>query len=389
MGKKQKWTIRNKMIISYSAIIFLLVVTGIFSIYYVAAVYNNGREIYENDLKAVEYLKTISQNIKEIDSKVFHYIVDADWEHDDRCTNEIDTLIIENEHIMEEYSILDINDEERRLYDEGKKEVLAYHEMIRYVLSTEHTMNEKELLSFYQDTLHPIVRKNHDAINEAVELAVRKAEHSNATSQRIYIKNIIILSTILIFASVMAILISANMSNHILSKLKSIRMMAKRISEYNVSEDIKILGVDEFGQVMESLNESQFMIRELLEKIVNESSLICDMGEEVSLAVRKSEQRIDQMNVRILEYDEISLRIKKQVEDILCGCDLTEEELQKVNQFHDDLDYAKGMLEHVKNELSSVASYLEQIGIACDYQNEIASSHKEQVNKFKIKESEM
>ncbi len=389
MGKKQKRTIRNKMIISYSAIIFLLVVTGVFSIYYVAAVYNNGREIYENDLKAVEYLKTISQNVKEIDSKVFHHIVEVDWEHDEKCTNEIDALIMENEHIMEEYSVLEINDEERKLYDEGKKEVLAYHEKIRYVLSTEHSMNEKELLQFYQDTLHPIVRENNDSINKAVALAIQKAENSNATSQIIYKKNIIILSTILIFASLMAILISVNMSNHILSKLKSIRMMAKRISEYNVSEDIKILGVDEFGRVMESLNESQFMIRELLEKIINESSLICDMGEEVSLAVRKSEQRIDQMNVKILEYDKISLRIKEQVEEILHERDLTEEELQKVDQFHEDLDYAKEMLDHVKNELSSVASYLEQIGITCDYQNEIASSHKEQVNKFKIKESEM
>ena len=83
------------------------------------------------------------------------------------------------------------------------------------------------------------------------------------------------------------------------------------------------------------------------------------------------------------------MRAKKQVEDLLKERDLTKEELQEVDAFHENLDNAKAILEQVRNELSNIASYLEQIGITCDYQNEISMSHKEQVNKFKIKESEM
>ncbi|MBE5941967.1 MAG: methyl-accepting chemotaxis protein [Lachnospiraceae bacterium] len=389
MGKKNKLTIQNKMIISYSTIIFLLIVTGIFSIYYVATVYNNGKAIYENDMRAVEYLKSINKNINEIDSKVFHCIVDVEWEHDKSCTDEIETLIAQNEQIIENYALLNINKEEQALYSEGKQDVLNYHEKVRYILSTEHTMNEKEMLQFYQDNLHPVVKKNNEAIDKAVNLAIKKASDSNETSRRIYKKSIIILCVILLFTSVTTVIISINMSNHILSRLKSIRMMAKRISEYNISEDIDNWGQDEFGQVIESLNESQFMIRELLEKILNESMIICDMGEEISLAVRKSERRVDQINVRILEYDKISLQAKKQVEDLLKERDLTKEELREVDAFHENLDNAKAILEQVRNELSNIASYLEQIGITCDYQNEISMSHKEQVNKFKIKESEM
>lgn len=389
MGKKNKLTIQNKMIISYSTIIFLLIVTGIFSIYYVATVYNNGKAIYENDMRAVEYLKSINKNINEIDSKVFHCIVDVEWEHDKSCTDEIETLIAQNEQIIENYALLNINKEEQALYSEGKQDVLNYHEKVRYILSTEHTMNEKEMIQFYQDNLHPVVKKNNEAIDKAVNLAIKKASDSNETSRRIYKKSIIILCVILLFTSVTTVIISINMSNHILSRLKSIRMMAKRISEYNISEDIDDWGQDEFGQVIESLNESQFMIRELLEKILNESMIICDMGEEISLAVRKSERRVDQINVRILEYDKISLRAKKQVEDLLKERDLTQEELREVDAFHENLDNAKAILEQVRNELSNIASYLEQIGITCDYQNEISMSHKEQVNKFKIKESEM
>ena len=130
MNKKQRLTIQNKMMISYCAIIVLLIVIGVFNIYYLSAVYNNGKEIYENDLKAVEYLKTISQNIKEIDSKVFHYIVDVEWEHDEKCTKEIDELILENEQMIDAYALLNINEKERSLYEVGKQEVLRYHEQI-------------------------------------------------------------------------------------------------------------------------------------------------------------------------------------------------------------------------------------------------------------------
>ena len=130
------------------------------------------------------------------------------------------------------------------------------------------------------------------------------------------------------------------------------------------------------------------MIRDLMEKIINESAVISDMGEEVSLAVRKSEQRIEQVNVSILEYDKIVLQIEGHVKRLLEGRLLDEADEKELARLKIDLYAAKKVLEQARNELSSIAIYLEQIGITSDYQNEIANSHQYQVKKFKVKERE-
>jgi len=43
--------------------------------------------------------------------------------------------------------------------------------------------------------------------------------------------------------------------------------------------------------------------------------------------------------------------------------------------------------EEARTELSNIVTYLEQIAVTSDYQNEIANNHKEQVKKFKIKDT--
>lgn len=388
MGKRIGMTMQNKMFVSYFAIILLLIATGVIGILYVRQVYNNGKHIYENDLKAVEYLKSISQNIKELDRSILHCIIDVDWVQDEDCTNEIDVLMVNNEQLMQSYYALDISDKEIELYEKGKASVLEYHQQIRDLVSKMTELDESECLKIYENSLLPLKESTSALIEEAVSVAIAHADESNVDNHNIYNKIVWIICAVMLGAIVIAILISISMSNYIISKLKSIQFMAKRISEYNISDDIDEFDNDEFGQTVEALNESQFMIRELLEKIIGESAVISDMGEEVSLAVRKSEQRIEQVNVRILEYDKIVLQIEGHVRALLNERTLDEEETKELERLKQDLYEAKSVLENVRTELSSVAIYLEQIGITSDYQNEIANSHKEQVKRFKIKESE-
>ncbi len=388
MGKKIGMTMRKKMFMSYFAIMILLIAIGVIGILYVRQVYDNGKNIYENDLKAVEYLKSISQNLKDLDTCIFHYIVDVEWEHDEGCTADIEVLISDNEQLIQNYSELNIGAKELELYEKGKNSVLEYHQQIRDLVSEGTVLNESERLKIYQETLLPLKESTSALIEEAVNVAIAHADESNIENHNIYNKIVWIICIVMLVAIGIAVLISIKMSNHIVSKLRSIQFMAKRLSEYNISDDIDQFDNDEFGQTVEALNESQFMIRDLLEKIIGESAIISDMGEEVSLAVRKSEQRIEQVNLRILEYDKLALHIEEHIETLLNERTLDEEESKELDRLKEDIYKAKTLLENVRTELSSVAIYLEQIGITSDYQNEIANSHKEQVKRFKIKESE-
>ena len=230
MGKKKGFTIRNKILISYVAIVLLLVAIGVIGILYVRHVYNNGRQIYENDLKSVEYLKSISQNIKELDKCVFHFMVDVDWDHDDDCTAQIDILIANNEDLIQKYSQLKISAQEQALYEKGKQSVLEYHQKIKEIIDGKSKLQEKELLRLYQDMLLPVKDSTDTLIEEAVSVAVAHADQANKDNHNIYNKIVLIICAVMIVAIVIAIAI-ATVSVTISKKI----LLLKLPSEQNLS----------------------------------------------------------------------------------------------------------------------------------------------------------
>ncbi len=388
MGNKIRLSIHNKMLISYTAVMILLIIMGVIGIRYVGYVYDNGKDIYEKDLKAVEHLKSLNENVMELDKCTFHLLVELDWDHDESCSEKMDYLVEDNLSLLEAYSKLDVTKEERAYYEKVKVQIAEFHEHIKELVSVKDSINEKEMLILYQSQLLPVQKETHTLIEEAVELAVLNAEKSNQENKSIYNRIIILISSFVLIAVVIFLVISFSMSNQIVSKLQSIQLMAKRISEYNISHDIERIDNDEFGRTVEALNESQFMVRVLLEKIISESDMISDMGEEVYLAIKKSKQRVEMVNVQILEYEKLAEEVETQVKKIVDKNVVSEEEKQALAIMREKLEDAKVVREEARTELNSIATYLEQISITADYQNEIAFGHKEQVQKFKVKETE-
>lgn len=185
-------------------------------------------------------------------------------------------------------------------------------------------------------------------------------------------------------AVVAAIIITVYMNNYFTSKLIAIQHLAKRISEYNVSDDILGTENDEFGETMEALNDSQFKMRELLEKIISESADISDTGVEVSAAVRKSNQRIEAVNVKLYDAESILVNVYDHLDELMENRELSQEIVAAIQEMMDYEQTAKEEIKDIQSELSSIAMFLEQIGITSDYQNEIATGHKQQVEKFKV-----
>lgn len=388
MKKKIGFTFRNEMMLSYLVVIVSMVIIGLVSIFHMGKVYNNGKDIYQKDLKAVETLKSVSENLKELDKCAFHTLIDVEWKHDEHCENQIDELILDNVALMDAYAVLDVSDEEKELYNKGRESILAYHKQIEELLTMKQTKDETQVLEAYQEKLLPIKEEANELISKAVDLAVVNADQTNKDNHDIFIKSIVVIFVCVLIASVAALAIALKMCNIILSKLKYVQVMAKRMSEYDISDDIEFSEKDIFGQTAEALKESQYMIRELVEKVIREASSISDMGEEISLAIRKSEQRVENMNVRVLEYERLAEEVEVTIKRIVDGKSLSEEEQQAIGRMKEKLDEAKSIRSQTRTELSSIATYLEQIGITSDSQNEITAEHRSRVSKFKLKERE-
>lgn len=382
--KKSGMSIQKKLLLSYFSIVALILVVGSIGIYNVREVYSNGNEIYINNMNSVEYLKSINQNVKEIDQCVISMMSNLNLKYHTAYVEQIAKLQENNRILMEQYSQLEITDLEKRRYNQCRLSILTFDKQIDRIVESINKGDTEGALGTYEQELMPAKACTYELIEAVVELATANAQSKNEENKQIYENLIWMTGMIMLLSVIVAVFITIRMSNYFTSKLTAIQRLAKRISGYNISDDIQGMENDEFGETMDALNESQFMMRDLMEKIIDESATISDTGEEVSLAIRKSGQRIENINVKVLQSGEMTEQIDDVVRQILENRSLDKDMVERLNMLLKKSDEAREILVDARAELSSVAMHLEQIGITSDYQNEIANSHREQVKKFKV-----
>lgn len=384
MRKGFQLTIRKKLLFSYFSMVLLLVITGAIGITYIRYVYTNGNEMYEQDLKMIETLKSLSQNVKEIDQKVLHFSGGLDWEHEHDCVDVIETIMNNNAELFSLGKSIPMTKQELVQYEHIGEKLDCYYDKVEEMIDKTDDETEAQVFKYYQENVLPQKEEVDSVIEALVSYYSTNAGQRNADNGKMYEAVIWIVTTLLVVAVVIAVAISIQMSNHFTSKLNAIQMLARRISEYNMEDEIVVDENDEFGKTMVALNESQFMVRDIMKKIIEESATISDMGEEVSLAVRKAEQRIESANVKMLDFDEKAKDVDSIVQKVMENRALDEETMCALEQAMTEFLEAKDILAETRVELSNIAIYLEQIGITSDYQNEIANSHKEQVGRFRV-----
>jgi methyl-accepting chemotaxis protein len=384
VNRKSGLSIRQKLMISYFSIVVLILVIGGVGIYNIREVYDNGNAIYENNLQSVEFLKSINQNVKEIDQCVISMMSLLDDDYHDKYLNEISVLQQQNSELMERYSQLSVTKLEKRRYNQCRLSILTFDKHINNIVEYIQQGDMDMAVASYEQELMPAKASTYELIDAVVDISTGTASDKNEENYTIYRNNVWLISAVMLLAVVIALVITLSMSSYFVNKLINIQLLAKRISEYNISDDITATNDDEFGQTIQALNDSQFMMRDLVEKIIDESASISDAGEDVSLAVRKVNQRIEQINIQVLSSSEMATETDSTIRKILENRNLDADVVDKLNQVLETSDNAQNILSETRAELSSLAVYLDQIGITSDYQNELANSHREQVQKFKV-----
>jgi methyl-accepting chemotaxis protein len=382
--KKSGLSIRQKLMLSYFSIVVLILVIGGVGIYNIRVVYDNGNAIYENNLQSVEFLKSINQNVKEIDQCVISMMSQLDEDYHEKYLSEISLLQQQNTDLMERYSKLSVTSLEKRRYNQCRLSILTFDKHINNIVDYIRQGDMDMAVAAYEQELMPAKASTYELIEAVVDISTNNASSKNQENYNIYRNNIWIISAIMVLAIIIAIIITLSMSSYFVNKLLNIQLLAKRMSEYNIADDVTAANDDEFGQTIQALNDSQFMMRDLVEKIIDESASISDAGEDVSLAVRKTTQRIEQINVQVLSSTDMAAKMDTTIRKILENRNLDEETVSKLNWVLESSDNARDILTDARAELSSLAMYLDQIGITSDYQNELANSHREQVQKFKV-----
>ena len=163
---------------------------GSVGIIYIRHVYTNGYEMYEQDLKTIENLKSLSQSIKEIDQKVLHFSGGLDWEHECDCVEVIHTIIDENKQLFDEGQHIIINQEDATQYKQIGIKLNSYYEKVDEMITKTENESEAQVLQFYQNDVLPLKEEADNSIEKMVLHYSQNAKQKNLDNIRQSIKDL-------------------------------------------------------------------------------------------------------------------------------------------------------------------------------------------------------
>jgi methyl-accepting chemotaxis protein len=351
--------------------------------------------MYVNNLKSIENLRDINQNVREIDQCIMSMMGPLADDYYTVNKEKIISLEAANQELMKEYSKIYVSDLEKRRYNQCRLSVITFNKQMDSLVTMldeaqgmedeqEKTRIQNNVVTTYEQELMPVKACTYELIEAVMDLADANARQKNVDNYRTYNNLLWIIGAVMVLSIFIAVLITIKMSGDFTERLGQIQKLALRISEYDLSDDIKETGNDEFGETIAALNESQFMLRNLLEKITTESATIDDIGNEISEAVRKSGQRIEAVNVDLYNVEEMLETLEDKIQKTMTSDNSVEDMVKTLQQIEVQCQDSKDWTQEMQTSLTGIATYLEQIGITAEYQNEIANSHRVQVERFRV-----
>lgn len=376
--RKVRISVRAKLAVSY--ILFLLVIfaIGLVGLYNMGRIYENGNKIYENNLRSVNLLETVNQMVRETNLCIRDALENADK----NVGTDVEQLRNETQELLTSYERIESTDMEKRRYKQCRLSIQTFDKQLDNIIKQIQDGNVEAAEQRYYQELAPVRACTYELLDAIVELTEKNAEAKYLDNQEMY-QRIRYMVIVLIIGSMLLAMVIAFYINHMLkNRLSSIGLLAERLSEYDISEDIENITADEFGDITEVLNNAQLMLRDLITKITEESEDMSAIGLDLSESVRRSEAQIEQINLVLYDVETEIGWIEEMCKEWITHTE-GESKVGAVKTV-DICTKQREKLNHIQSELSRVISYISQIGIIIEQQNEISELHKEQIGKFKI-----
>jgi len=140
----------------------------------------------------------------------------------------------------------------------------------------------------------------------AIGVAVGIAIKTSLTAAIITITVSVVLTAILVFFT----------SIMIMQPLRKIKLLAERMSNYDITTDITITRSDEFGLIGMALNKAQGNLRELIKVCVDNAENVSALSEEASATVQELSANIEEINLEFEKIDSNTQANSGNVEEI-------------------------------------------------------------------------
>ncbi|OAV40053.1 methyl-accepting chemotaxis sensory transducer [Clostridium saccharobutylicum DSM 13864] len=256
---------RNKLILAFLIVAMLIGIVGTSGVLVLRWVNRNTKQIYNDNLKSVEDILLIKENVSGIKSNIEIMIHEKDKTKIEEETKNINDMIEKSTSYISDYQKMQMTLEEEQFWLEFKNDLGIYTQKKQEIIDDINSNMLDEAQQKYLE-IQSIEENMGNIFNKIIQINLNSAQVANKNIDSILLRtsNIIIILSSTFFICV--ILLGVFMSNYVNKLLKKIRDYAERIASFDFSTPIIIETKDEFGQTASDLNKAQENLNKLLKK---------------------------------------------------------------------------------------------------------------------------
>ncbi|EKQ57838.1 MULTISPECIES: methyl-accepting chemotaxis protein [unclassified Clostridium] len=297
----------KRLIFSYALLFIIIALLGNIGLKSLNKVNIASNSMYNTDLTSIDILHKLNENSLEVSNNILSLIYEKDELMIKKLNDDIINGFEQEDSYIRRYNELDLDDYQKKELSNFTDNYKNYKEKSNNVLQF---INSNKYDAAFMDHQNLEVSRSKVAasLTKLIDYSSFKAKDENNNNISLH-KNVEVqIITYIVIGLAFTLILGFSMTRNILIPLNRIKEYAKNLAQYNFSEEIKIIGKDEFAQTGAALNTALENVKKLIRIILDNSTELSASSEELAASVQEISSKLLFINK---STDEIALGVQE------------------------------------------------------------------------------
>lgn len=356
MNKRKTLKISHQLILVFAIIIACLITICIVGLNNMKKINKASENLYYDNAIGMSSIGQLGKAQLEMYIDIQKLMKASDENEKNKILDNIEDIKVKALDIIDTYKKGITKEEDKELFEKLNDNVIEYRKTRENILSLLEDNKHNEAMELIPQYTN-LIDKCNDQIDNLIKLNDQWANKAIDENSNIYINSLSLIIGILVLSIGISIISAIVIILSITKGIDQIKLLAIRLSNYNLSEPITTSG-NEFGEIGDALNKSQENMKDLLKVVKNSADDISSASEELSATIEEMTAQLQEINESAKEVSSVAQETGATTEEL--SASISEIDSSVVILSNKAIEGSENS-EHVKERASEIKSNTENI----------------------------
>ncbi|MBV7271336.1 methyl-accepting chemotaxis protein [Clostridium sp. PL3] len=272
-------------------------------------------ELYNYDLKTLKNLDEFDANTMHLRLEIINLVESRDSTKTQSVIDISNKYRDRNNELLNEYKKSNLTSEEKRLVGELDNDLKDWRKISDNILTLMSQSKYDEAMELNKESAS-YRSKLTTTIEKLVNITVKQADDSNASSHMIYKNSLLIMISVALISFIISTLLGTKITNSSMKEINKILKFSEDLSNGILNKPIKLESKDEIGFIAQKLNDANDSIKALIKEIISSTEHMNSSSQELSATSEEIASMMSSVNESTDQIAKSSQNLSSVTEEI-------------------------------------------------------------------------